>query len=329
MTIDHASAVWGYGGTPSSATIAGQQAGYRTGRLFPVAPSNAGESATIRPYVVPWTPTADLWGVAFPAGLVGVTQEISLPSPLVGTINAGYESQWASFAASMIPVPAVLPVGYTVNPQVDWQSLTANLARVRTAAGWVDKTWLPTTSPNGFTLSPAAGFPPFHTTPSGGAWVCRQAFTSAATGWRKVQLKLTTRLVQGGQPAFPATPITINHNADGTNPGDTSASNPFATPGVAGDTLDFSGSVSGADFSDANGDFFWDTPWIDCGAVLATLGTLAIFQFSWDTAAWTGAEGFISGGFLFSFRMSPRCDVPYPTTVLGQGDLIAPGGYVP
>jgi hypothetical protein len=320
MTIDHASAAWGYGGTPSSATIAGQQGGYRTGRLFPVAPSEAGGSATIRPYVVPWTPAADSFGVAFPAGIVGVTTDLVLPSPLGATINSDYESQWDGFLASLIPVPAVLPVGYTASLQTDWRSLTAQLYRLRTASGYTDKTWLPTSSPNGIETAFDSIDPlPFNggfTSPS------RKNITVASTGYRKLQFKVVTAGLWLAMPAYGTAPFTINHNANGTNPGNTSADG--SVPGTAGDTIDFSGSVSDSDFSDPDGNFRWETGWIDCGEILPTLGTLTYFQFAWDA---TGFAFALSPGFYFYFRLSPRCDVPYPISVAGQGDLIAPGGY--
>lgn len=312
MTINHATAAWGYGGGPTSATIAGQQGGYRTGRLFPPTPDTAGMSATIRPYVVPWTATADAFGVAFPAGLVGVTPSLSLPSPLVGTFNAGFESQWASLLTTIIPVPGVLPGGYTPSLQIDWTSLTANLARLRTAGGYATKTWLPTTSPNGQTIGPVTlvGSGGVIGIPNPGYMI----WATQVTGFRKVQVRFVTGQLWLALPSYTQT-CKWSHNADGSNPG-TSA---------LGDTIDATLTTTDADFTDANGDFRWDTPWYDLGIIQASsIGTLTTFQVQCDSNTNPTA---MDNGLTIEYRLSPRCDVPYPLSVAGQGDLIAPGGY--
>lgn len=311
MTINHASAVWGYGGTPSLATINGQQGGYRGGRLFTAAPATAGASAGIRPYVVPWTASADSFGVAFPSGLVGVTEAISLPSPLGGTINAGFESQWAGLLASIIPVPAVLPGGYTASLQTDWRSLTASLTRIRTAAGFTDKTWLPTTTPNGSTIGPVTlvGSGGVIGLPNAGYMI----WATAKTGYRKVQVKFRTGQQWLTMPSYTQT-CTLSHNANGSSPG-TSA---------VGDTIDATLTTTDAAFTNV-GSFWWETGWFDLGAIQASsIGTLTTFQIKTDSNSNPTA---MDNGLTIQWRLSPRCDVPYPISVAGQGDLIAPGGY--
>lgn len=310
MTIDHASAVWGYGGTPSSATIVGQQGGYRGGRQFPVAPSTAGGSASIRPYVIPWTTAADSFGVAFPAGLVGVTQAISLPSPIGGTINAGYESQWNGLVSSVIPVPATLPVGYTANTQTDWRALTADLSRIGTAGGFTTKTWLPTNSPNGILRGPLTLVGSGGTTGDPPGYMLMHP--SQLTGFRKVQYRLRTGQAWLVMPTYDQT-MKVSHNANGTNPGS-----------ALGDTVDATSHVTNADFVNVSG-FFWSTNWIDLGQIIASsIGTLTYFSLQTDSSA---SPFSMANGVTIELRLSPRCDVPYPISVAGRGDLIAPGGY--
>lgn len=309
--VEHALSVWGYGGGVASATIDGQQGGYRTRRLFPVAPSEADGAETIRPYAMPWTLAADLFGVAYPAGLVGVATQIALPHTLGATLNGDFEDEWEGGSLAIIPVPGVLPVGYTPSLQTDWRSLDAVLTRLRTAAGFTDQTWLPDTA----WLGENDG--PFILTGSGGTTGDPPGYMIWATdrvGFRKVQVKFRTGIQWLAMPTYDQV-CTFSHNADGSSPG-TSA---------LGDTTDASLHVTDADFLDGDGDFWWETTWRDLGAIQASsIGTLTTFQIRTDSSA---SPFSLAGGVTIEYRLSPRCDVPYPISVAGQGDLIAPGGY--
>lgn len=312
MTVYHASAVWGYGGAPTLGDVNGQQGGYRTRRLFPCAPTEAGELVTIRPYAVPWTKAADSFGVAYPAGVVGVATEISLPMVLGASHNSDYEDQWESLAATIIPVPGVLPVGYTASLQTDWRSLDAQLDRIRTAAGFTVLTWLPSTAVNGQTVGPVI------LTGSGGTTGDPPGYmiwATAVTGYRKVQVKFRTGQQWLAMPTYDQV-CTFSHNADGSSPG-TSA---------LGDTTDATLHVTDADFTDGDGDFYWETTWRDLGVIQASsIGTLTTFQIQTDSSA---SPFSMANGVTIEYRLSPRFDVPYPITVTGQGNLVAPGGYV-
>lgn len=307
---EHAQVVWGYAGAETLARINGQQPGWRTRRQFPIAPSEAGDNATIRPYTFPWLASADAFGVSYPAGTLAVVQSMSLPFPLASTLNADFESQWSSFATTVYAVPGVLPVGYTASLYDGWHSSDANLARRRTASGYVDATWLPSSSPNGETVGPvtlvgsggAIGDPPGY-----------MVWASAKTGYRKVQYRLRTGMQWLAMPSYTQT-MTLTHNANGTNPGS-----------ARGDTIDAISTVTNADFSDPDGDFWWETGWKDLGQIIASsIGTLTTFNVETDSSANLAS---MPNGVTVQWRLSPRCDVPFPLSVHGYGDLIAPGGY--
>lgn len=313
--VEHALSMWGYNFLGIvSATIPGQQAGYRTGRTFPVTPDTGIDGTfEIRPYAFAWTLAADSFGVAFPAGTVGVAQQASLPLvPGVGTIADQYLDMWQGGTLSyVVPVPGVLPVGYTPSLQTDWTSMTADLTRLRTAAGYSLKTWLPATGFLGETVGPVTLVGSGATTGDPPGYML---WASARTGFRKVQVKFRTGMQWLTMPTYDQV-CTLSHNADGSSPG-TSA---------LGDTVDATLHVTDADFLDPDGDFWWETTWRDLGVIQASsIGTLTTFQIQTDSSASPFA---MANGVTVEWRLSPRCDVPYPVSVAGQGGLIAPGGY--
>lgn len=311
--VEHALSMWGYSGIlpVTQPGIAGQQGAYRTGRLFPVAPSDADAAAAIRPYAMPWPLAADLFGVTFPAGTVGVATQISLPHHLGARLNTDFEAQWASGSLAIVAVPGVLPVGYTACLQTDWRSLDAQLDRVRTAAGYVLKTWLPATGFLGVTVGPLTLSGSAGTTGSPPSYML---WATDVSGYRKVQVKFRTGNLFLAMPTYDLV-TTFSHNANGSSPG-TSA---------LGDTTDASLHVTNADFTDGDGDFRWETTWRDLGVIQASsIGTLTTFQIRADSSA---SPASMAGGVTIEYRLSPRCDVPYPISVAGQGALIAPGGY--
>ena len=232
-TIDHNIAAWGYGST-STATLAGRQHGLRRGRLYPAAPADATSTfASIRPYTTTWLATADSFGVSFPAGLVGVASIMQRDPASGGTFNDQYESEWTDLTsgATIIPVPGVLPSGYTANLDTPWVSYALSLRRLRTAAGFTDYGWGPTSNPNGSTTTKRAD-----NLPGGDARISfdgvnnhiAMTITTSDIGFRKLRYRLryTSPAVPGGFPVDAVT-LRISHNNDtgtvpsGTNDGDT------------------------------------------------------------------------------------------------------------
>jgi hypothetical protein len=230
----------------------------------------------------------------------------------VGSINAGYESQWAGFH-SLDDARSGRPAGrlHHRTSYDDWQLADrATYARRRTAAGFIDATWLPTTSPNGITRGPLTLVGSGGTTGDPPGYMLMHP--SQLTGFRKVQYRLRTGQAWLTMPTYDQT-MKVSHNANGTNPGS-----------ALGDTVDATSRVTDADFVNVSL-FFWSTNWIDLGQIIASsIGTLTYFSLQTDSSA---SPFSMANGVTIELRLSPRCDVPYPTTVLGKGDLIAPGGY--
>ncbi len=326
MTINHTAAMWGYGGSPSLGTLAGQQAGYRRGRLFPVCPSTASGSATIRPYVIPWTPTVDQWGIAFPAGLVGVVAAANLPGTLSGDLNVDLETKWADLAggSAMVAVPGVLPGGYTPNLHVPWRTAAWDLSRLPTADGWIAKTWLPNATPWGSSIIDFTFWSP--TLVASGA---NSTLRTSWPGWRNLKIRAGGNNGSGPPATKPTSGqcvIRISHNADGSagaSTGDLDTVDATVTITAAQITANYD-IVSGAYQSDP----------IDLGGpFLATFGTLSRFVYRVVSNTLTSGSGgsgppsFIAGVDPVVFLESYRVDIPYPVTLAGYGDLIAPGGY--
>lgn len=148
--------------------------------LPPEFSASASASAAIITQVVPWTTATDRWGIAYPAGLVGVCARINgLPGSLP------YEDEINNtLRDNAVAVPGVLPVGYTARWETDaWAYLgvTPNFfagignvvdgsntpgggtyasggrglydggsmfteKRILTADGWTTTTWFPTST---------------------------------------------------------------------------------------------------------------------------------------------------------------------------------------
>ncbi len=112
--------------------------------------------------------------------------------------------------------------------------------------------------------------------------------------------------------------VLLSHNADGSNPGTTSD----------GSTTDHTASYPVGSFTSIFGGGLnqpYTTGWINAGAISPTLGTFSAFKGSLDLS---GVASLNTNAVSVIFRLSPRMDVPYPVTLTGRGDLIAPGGYV-
>ncbi len=332
MTVDHASAMWGFsGGDPAgNGAIPGKQDALRSGRLFPVAPTTANAVKTIRPYIIPWptAATVDQWGVAFPGGIVGKVISVRLPSVLT-TINADYEAMWgdlsgAVFAPSIVALPAVLPGGYTPSLHVPWRTTAWNLARRPTAGGWIESTWLPSTAPWGDQIADGTLWDAA-TISAGNNAVLR----SAHPGWRKLQIAVGGNNGSGPPSTVPTSGsavFRISHNADGST-----------VPSVGdGDTIDATVTITaaqvGANYDISSGTFSSDP--IDLGVISATLGVPSQFVYrcvSNNLTNGSGGDGppnFTAAIGEAVFYESSRVDIPYPVSLAGQGDLIAPGGYV-
>jgi hypothetical protein len=295
MSIDHASAVWGYGSaTPH---ISGQQAGLRRKRQFPIAPTTPGASASIRPYALPWLATADAFGVSFPAGTLGITTTISLPSPIGGTFNAGYESQWADLTSgtTIVPVPSVLPSGYTPNLETPWASYAVNPNGIHTKDGWTNQLWGPTGNPNGVTDLMSLSDFDVRSIFDGTNYVYQIPIAIPGTGCRAFRIK-NNFTPTGVQPS-----CTISHNNNtGTRP---AATDP-------GDTIDQTFTLAS------------DLSYVNVGPVSAKTGVLSIFVMRFVVAP--PPTTVVAG--VWTIDISPRVDVPYVMTITGQGDLVAPGG---
>ncbi len=305
---NHALSAWG-AVAPFGTVIAGGQLATRLGRRFPMAHTTAGANTLIRPMAVPFNHTVDQWGVAFPAGLVGVTRRLALPNPIVGTLEEGFQADYddphlSEPTKQLIAVPGVLPVGYSPNLYDGWHSTEPDLTRNRTASGYDYIAWLPSVVPQGDASS--ATF-----TGGGGGPINYALYgNGGTTGYRKVQFRLIT--ATASVAAGFSVALTISHNADGTDPG-------FAI----GDTVDWTGNVTDADFINPIGGGSMGTDFIDAGPALASLGALTTFRMQSDATA-----GATWPGLLLVTHLSPRMDVPYPMSVHGHGDLIAPGGLL-
>lgn len=330
MTVDHPIAPWGYG---TGATLAGTQRARRIGRNRPV---DRLAGASLRPYVIPWTRAADNWGVAFPAGIVGIVTAWPTLSG-VGTYAEQFVEGWEDGSGLAALVPGVLPPDYTPRLQREWHSGTVNMARLRTATGYTSHTWLPSSTPLGtsFTWGQTTAFDSFNsiysstrTFDAATVWYWRNIlFGGTATiGWRKVQYRAVT-FGFGGSPAGlgrinQTHTVTLSHD---TNGGQTvNFSSPY-TGSRDGTEID---SVTTFDTHDQTINLFSDyyaTDWIDAGEVpAADVGTLTIHTIDFSMPLLGGGAG--THPHYLEFRLSPALDVPYPVTATGQGDLIAPGG---
>lgn len=271
---------------------------------------------------------ADQWGVSYPAGTKLLVDTTAVYSSRLATIEADWQNWWnGNFqnhgvfnlsSDGYLAVPATLPVGYTERLKRDWHFGQASIYdwaaasgasvrtyNLRTATGFTRHQWMPNRYAWGYTQALSA----VH---SGGAVVGSKYFDTieTSTGYRKLQYQLSFLNSGGSAFAFPGSVIfKVSHNADGTAAGVTSD----------GDTTDYTGTHSAADFTHSPG--IDATGWIDAGAILPTLGTISQFRGSVD-ATGTG----LGTGVSVSLRLSPRVDVPAPFTVTDRGGVIVRGG---
>lgn len=280
-------------------------------RIVRVYAFNRTTNGSVRPYVIPWTTASDTWGIAFPAGLVGVVTSFNTVTG-AGAYNDRMEANWGVSGGGAILVPGVLPAGYTARLVREWHSAAQSLARVRTADGYNTMTWMPSTSPfgesrnfsnfnyGGVTLMTISGLGTEYGT-----------FASSHIGWRNLQWRLRYPTMDtSGLPNADLT-LRISHNADGSNPG-----------AALGDTTDWTDTINTSTIPHTGSAY--ESAWEDLAIDLhPTLGTVSTFRLDIN---YTWVFGLLS--FIYEFRMSPRLDVPYPFTATGIGDLIAPGGLV-
>lgn len=320
MTTSHPEMVWG---APPGGALTGKSRAAYLSHGYPAYYLDTipfGSPSIITAYAFPWLTATDQWGVAFPAGTVGVTTKVHLQLPLVTDYMSSIEAYWADLTNGVTyAVPGVLPAGYTPNLQVVGFNALMGLAVVLNATGFITQDtlahwpgWVPkTTNINGYSdsfgLGLGSGFSP---PPWVYFWRGLGGFNNA--GWRKVQYQIS--YVAASVSAGPVS-LTISHNFDGTDPG--------LAPG---DTIDWAHSHPDTDFSVTAG--VASTAWIDAGTIVcSTNGIVANFNAELDISLNLGAYG--SFGTSVHFRLSPRCDIPFFATAVGYGGVIAPGGTPP
>ncbi len=330
--MDHHNVVHGYA-TPTARTLPRQWVG-RIRRNRPNFNLTSGSSSTVRPYVVDWPGSAsDTFGVSYGGGIVGVTERHGILSGAVGTYQARWDAFLASIAdgnnsAGMFAVPAVLPSGYTANPEMQWRSHSYARNRIWTASGYTTYLWCPHPTYYGSSVSsalqtvqwpgvdPPAPFQTFRGTYEVGN------LAGLGIGFRKVQIRVSVIPEGLNTPTSVSgnVGITLTHNADGST---------FTVDGSGdrqnGNTTDYAGTVAG--WTDEGAGNFW-TSWLDCGEVMpSTEGTNTYFFAEVDMqSVTTGPLSFANYIQGVQMRLSPRVDVPYRITHVGEGDLIAPGG---
>jgi hypothetical protein len=321
MTTTHPEAVWQAVASPAGQLTGKSRAAF-IGRQFPAYNLDTtpfGPPVSIIPYAIPWLNAADSWGVAFPAGTVGVVNRQRLTLPLATDYLASLEAYWSDLTLGQTyAVPGVLPSGYTAQTQIAGFGeiglgalFTASGYTIQGTAGSGWPNWIPNAQTiNGYSDSFDTSIA---SSPSVGLYFWPQLGGANRPGWRKLQYSI-------GYVAASAAPgnivLTISHNLDGTLP----ATN------TNGNVIDWTHSHPASDFVFSGGSV--NTAWIDAGAVLcSTNGVVANFVAKLDT---TGAPlAGAAAGVAVSFRLSPRCDIPFFTTVVGYGGLIAPGGTPP
>lgn len=349
-SADHMRGIWGYNSPLlSSFQLPGLQKGFRLGRKFPgyklTWPVFEGETPDlIRPYVFPlpesWT--GDQWGVPFDSqgDVVVVAIRQGILDPLTLPYNEAFEEFWHHCMTfndfPLFMVPATLPEGYTANPDVLWTSavdfeldVSRTMPKYYDASGFFEvgplsltNIWGPFSNPWGYEgasfhwTGTTAG--PVHL----GPWTGAQVFCAydSAQGLRNLAYRLTSITANNTQYAGNMD-IVISHNADGSDPG-----------AADGDTIDYS-------FSVAQSSLIIDpmligptTGWVDLGPVNVTLGVPSVLQASMSSTGFTEVgtpfDGPNSIDYILEFRESVNLSIPWPTTALGIGSLIAPGGYL-
>lgn len=343
-SANHMLGIWGYNSpTASTFDIANWQKAYRLGRQYPgyslqepVEPTEEDpDGLTILPIHAYAFPLPDDWaeddfGVAYPEGTLVVVNEIGLLRALASDYNSEFEYFWNTQRLALAGgwlVPSVLPEGYTYRPPI-WRSHREHEYLVSSS---FDPLWWEADgfSSNGIAANP---WPPsdgvgteLDSFPS--VWSATQSGTtytgpdfnynySQTTGFRFVSYRIVTTNVS------PSTftgniDVTLSHNADGSDPGSGD-----------GDTIDFTDSVDVSTLAFVGG-VGVTNDWQAVGPILADLGVITQFHVRISS---TGVDGPSGGPFTITakvqFQLSPRVDVPWPTTVMGIGNLIAPGGTV-
>jgi hypothetical protein len=336
--------IWGYNSpTASTFDIANWQKAYRLGRQYPgyslqepVEPSEGDpDGLTIVPIHAYTFPLPEDWeedefGVAYPAGTLVVVNEQGLLRDLAGDYNSEFEYFWKERRQDLLGgwlVPGVLPEGYTPQGPL-WRS---HREHEYISGSSFDPMWYDASGffshgiiANPWPPSDGIGseldtFPVVWTgTLSGSTYNGPDVNYnySQTTGFRYVSYRIVTTNVS------PSTftgniDITLSHNADGSDPGSGD-----------GDTIDFTDSVDVSTLTFIPG-VGVTNDWQPVGPILAALGVITHFHLRIGS---TGINGSGLGPLTITakvqFQLSPRVDVPWPTTVMGIGNLIAPGGIV-
>lgn len=350
-TADHMRGLWGY--NPPSAgpfNIAGRQKALRLGRKFPgytLTPYSGffGFPVTVRPYALPlptgWT--ADQWGVPFDSenDVVVIVGTQGLLDPVTLPYNEAFEEFWyqamVDGSASIYMVPATLPGDYDAIGQVLWLSEYAyefgmsgdpkfynELGFGSIGALLPTNNWAPYPLPylgdssSPFALSSWALTSLAAPIPYTGAdahVTYYNGFGYGSPGFRTVQIRFYTDTAY--LTAGSTVTIELSHNVDGSDPG-----------GSSGDTVDYTNAM---DVTSPGGGLAFDSGWIDIGPIYPTLGVPSVYHAKLSTAGI--ARNILNlnntANNYLEFRLSPRLDIPWPTTVLGQGSIIAPGGLLP
>lgn len=312
----------------------------------------------IRPYVVPWVPTTDAFGIAFPAGLVGVA--FAYPS-IAATPVPDYETATLTGLQNVsYAVPGVLPTGYTARLERDafaaaarpggaiavpasyssvsafYDNASGSALNIRSASGLTAVPWhpvdiiggsqalIPDISLNHPAVSVAGLLSNQYNFPATTLNGLNTTMRRYSVGWRNLGVYFNAPAPTTGytNPAGSCV-IRLSHNADGSA-GSTSGDL---------DTIDYTWTLAGSDFVNVPSSGFRLTATYATGAILPTLGTVSRYVMRivsstlTQTRISTGvAENYYLDGF--NVRESWRCDIPLPYTATGPGALIAPGGLL-
>ncbi len=312
-------------------------------------PGSFANAPRVQPFCVPWTATVDSYGIAYSAGLVGVTSSVGY----AGT--GSYEARMdAHIAANCTAVPGVLPAGYTPRLEHDCDMLSvpsvfsgaapgicscwdATPTRYMGPAGPINYYWIPYSAANqrGYTkVSFAGSFTVIDydsVVEPIAAWM-RTGLEDSARGWRNMRWMWNTPLLYSAPPhnmnLMGTVDLYISHNADGST---------VANGSHFGDTIDYSKSFGQADLtwnpyiSPSIGDYI--TPEWDTGQMLPALGVPTNYRITVlhtqtaDPGPPVTYGDFLSAG-TFSAKMSPVVNIPLRWTCCGDSGLIAPGGLV-
>ncbi len=291
---------------------------------------------SVQPFATPWTLTDDDYGIPFTSGRIGVGLNI-------GSLGGGdFDAQTDAFIAeNTVPVPAILPGGYTARLEHDCDGFLGvdmgnalDLTRYMDANGPVSNLWVPYSAaqargyqtvifPAGFTLIDWESV----STPVIG-WL-KGTLETGARGWRNITLLWQCIFVSSAPPhnITGAVDFYISHNADGST---------VAAGDHFGDTIDFSCSLAKEDFSYVNdfGSFgHYECPPIEVGALNPTFGVPTNYRLTLRVSETTGTlDGTVYaagiGTVTLVGHMSPTDDIPFRWTCCGDDDLVAPGGLV-